>query len=86
MSVIAIYRQLTDLLLTLVGWAAPFSTRPVDFLFHQIGHPRLPRYLWLLEQVFQPLRFAFGITFLGLDNNCFIDFALSGDTCRKGFE
>jgi hypothetical protein len=31
------YRQLTDLLLTLVGWAAPFSTRRVDFLSIKLG-------------------------------------------------
>lgn len=34
---------------------------PGRFPFHQVGHPRLPRYLWPLEQVFQPPRFAFGI-------------------------
>src|SRR5580704_10296167 len=44
---------------------------PGRFPFHQVGHPRLPRYLWPLEQVFQPPRFAFGIASLGLDNNRF---------------
>jgi hypothetical protein len=39
---------------------------PGRFPFHQVGHPRLPRYLWPLEQVFQPPRFAFGIASLGL--------------------
>ena len=29
--------KLADLLLTLVGWAAPFSTRRVDFLSIKLG-------------------------------------------------
>ena len=33
----AISRQLRDLLLTLVGWAAPLSTRRVDFLSIKLG-------------------------------------------------
>jgi hypothetical protein len=33
----AIFRQLQDLLLTLAGWAAPFSTRRVDFLSIKLG-------------------------------------------------
>jgi hypothetical protein len=37
LSAIEIFRQLTDLLLTLVGWAAPFSTRRVDFLSIKLG-------------------------------------------------
>jgi hypothetical protein len=37
MSDIGILRQLTDLLLTLVAWAAPFSTRRVDFLSIKLG-------------------------------------------------
>ena len=61
------------------GWFSPaFSTRRVDFLFHQMGHPRLPRYLWPLEQVFQPPRFSFGIVSLGRDNGAFTNLALSG--------
>jgi hypothetical protein len=31
------FRQLTDLLLTLIGWAAAFSTRRVDFLSIKSG-------------------------------------------------
>ena len=53
---------------------------PGRFPFHQVGHPRLPRYLWPLEQVFQPPRFAFRIARLGIDNNCFTNFDLSGDS------
>jgi hypothetical protein len=37
MNVVEIYRQMTDFLLTLVGWAAPFSTRRVDFLSIKLG-------------------------------------------------
>jgi hypothetical protein len=85
MSALAIYRSLTNLLLTLIVWPRRFDL-PGRFPFHQVGHPRLARYLWPLEQVFQPPRFAFGIASLGRDNNCFTDFALSGNFCRKGFE
>jgi len=44
---------------------------PGRFPFHQMGHPRLPRYLWPLEQVFQPPRFSFGIVSLRRDNSAF---------------
>jgi hypothetical protein len=80
-----IYRQLTNLLLTLVGLGRAVFDPPGRFPFHQVEHPRLPRYLWPLEQVFQPPRFAFGIASLGLDNNCFSNFALLGRLLPKGF-
>ena len=44
---------------------------PGRFPFHQMGHPRLPRYLWPLEQVFQPPRFSFGIVSLRDDDSVF---------------
>ena len=79
------HRQLTGLVAYAGRLGRAVFDPPGRFPFHQVGHPRLPRYLWLLEQVFQPPRFAFGIASLGLDNNCFTNFALSGDPCRKGF-
>jgi len=39
------------------------------FPFHQIGHPRVPLYLCPLEQVFHPLRFAFGMVDIGERTN-----------------
>src|SRR5215467_1072147 len=42
---------------------------PGRFPFHQIGQPLMPRYLWPLEQVFQPPMLFLGILFLWLE--CF---------------
>src|SRR5580692_3993962 len=72
----AIYRQLTGLVAYAGRLGRAVFDPPGRFPFHQVGHPRLPRYLWPLEQVFQPPRFAFGFASLGLDNNCFTNFAL----------
>jgi hypothetical protein len=77
MNVTAIHHQLTGLVAYAGRLGRAVFDPPGRFPFHQVGHPRLPRYLWPLEQVFQPPRFAFGIASLGLDNNCFTNFALS---------
>jgi hypothetical protein len=59
-------------LLTLLRLVLPCLLDPPGrFPFHQMGHPRLPRYLWPLEQVFQPPRFSFGIVSLRRDNSAF---------------
>ena len=50
---------------------------PGRFPLHQVGQPRLPRYLCPLEQAFQPPRFGLGIAYLGPENNC--------STCRSPF-
>src|SRR5262249_7750617 len=44
---------------------------PGRFPFHQIGQPLMPRYLWALEQVFQPPMLVLGILFLWLECSSF---------------
>jgi len=44
---------------------------PGRFRFHQIGQPLIPRYLWPLEQVFQPPLLALGIGFRWLECSSF---------------
>ena len=44
---------------------------PGRFPFHQIGQPLMPRYLWPLEQVFQPPLLALGIRFRWLECSSF---------------
>src|SRR5262245_47462214 len=44
---------------------------PGRFPFHQIGQPLMPRYLWPLEQVFQPPRLVLGILILWLECSSF---------------
>jgi len=86
MSVIGIYRQLTDLLLTLVGWAAPFSTRRVDFLSIKLGIRVCRDICGLSNRSSSPYDSLLASLPSGLNNNCFTNFALSGDSCRKDFE
>jgi len=80
----AIFRQIDGLFAYAGRLGCAVFDPPGRFPFHQVGHPRLPRYLWPLEQVFHP-RFAFGIALLGLDNNCFTNFESLGRLLTNGF-
>ena len=81
-----ICQQLADLLLTLVGGAAPFSTRRVDFLSIKLGIRVCRDICGLSNMSSSPHDSLLASLPSGLDNNCFTNFALSGYSCRKGFE
>ena len=58
---------------------------PGRFRFHQIGQPLIPRYLWPLEQVFQPPLLALGIRFPWLECSSFRPFVDAPLIIRRPF-
>ena len=83
MSLIEIYRQLTGLSLTLAGWAAPFSTRRVDFLSIKLGIRVCRDICGLSNRSSSPHDLLLASLPSGFDNNCFTNFALSGDSFER---
>jgi len=77
--------KLGDLLLTLVGGAAPFSTRRVDFLSIKLGIRVCRDICGLSNRSSSPHDSLLASLPPRLDNNCFTNFESLGRLLTKGF-